>query len=84
VVALILAAVGLYGVLNFAVLQRRREIGIRMALGARAGHVAREVSGDVFLMLLVGSGVGLAAGLAALPPVIAATRTDPATALRSE
>jgi ABC-type antimicrobial peptide transport system permease subunit len=64
VVALILAAVGLYGVLNHAVLQRRREIGIRMALGARTGHIARQVGGDMFLMLILGSAVGLGAGLA--------------------
>lgn len=63
VVALILAAVGLYGVLNYAVLQRRREIGIRMALGARAGHVARKVTSDVFVMLILGSALGLGAGL---------------------
>ncbi len=117
-VALILAAVGLYGVLNYSVLRRRREIGIRMALGARTGHVVKQVSTDVFLMLILGSGIGLAAGLAserfvesllfevkgadlgllatpfltlfaaaflaALPPVIAAIKTDPSTALRSE
>ncbi len=43
-VALILAAVGLYGVLNYAVLERRRELGIRLALGATSGDVARRVT----------------------------------------
>lgn len=118
VVALVLASVGLYGVLNFAVLQRRREIGIRMALGARSAHVARHVTTDVFLMLILGSFCGLGLGLAserfiesllfnvqatnpvllaapaltlflaallaALPPVLAATRTDPSTVLRAD
>jgi ABC-type antimicrobial peptide transport system permease subunit len=61
VVALLLAGVGLFGVLDYSVLQRRREIGIRMAIGARAGDIARQVSRDVFSMVLVGAvaGVGL-------------------------
>lgn len=63
-VALILAAVGLYGVLNYAVLQRRREIGIRRALGAQAGDVAWRVTAEVFAMLMVGSAAGLGAGVA--------------------
>jgi predicted lysophospholipase L1 biosynthesis ABC-type transport system permease subunit len=63
-VALILAAVGLYGVLNYAVLQRRREIGIRRALGAQAGDVAWRVTAEVFAMLIVGSAAGLGTGIA--------------------
>jgi len=63
-VALVLAGVGLYGVLDYTVLQRRREIGIRMALGARAVHVARSVTVEVLAMVLVGAGAGLALGLA--------------------
>ncbi|MEP7364738.1 MAG: ABC transporter permease [Acidobacteriota bacterium] len=63
-VALILAAVGLYGVLNYAVLQRRREFGIRRALGAQAGDVARRVTGEVLAMLFIGSAAGLGAGVA--------------------
>ncbi|MGO8736372.1 MAG: ADOP family duplicated permease [Terriglobia bacterium] len=65
-VALLLAAVGLYGVLNYSVLQRRREIGIRMALGAPAGEIARHVTTDVLSMVLMGALGGLALGTAAV------------------
>jgi hypothetical protein len=63
-VALVLAAVGLYGVLNYSVTQQRREIGIRMALGARAGHVVRRVTARSVAVVLLGLGCGLAAGVA--------------------
>ncbi len=65
VIALMLAGVGLYGVLDYSVLQRRREIGIRMALGAQAGDIARRVTVDVFSMVLGGALAGLALGFAA-------------------
>jgi ABC-type antimicrobial peptide transport system permease subunit len=64
IVALTLAGVGLYGVLDYSVLQRRREIGIRMVLGARAGDIAWRVTADVFSMVLVGAAVGLGLGMA--------------------
>ena len=65
VIALLLAGVGLYGVLDYSVLQRRREIGIRMALGAQAGDIARRVTVDVFSMVLGGALAGLVLGFAA-------------------
>ncbi|HLB38224.1 MAG TPA: ABC transporter permease [Gemmatimonadales bacterium] len=63
-VGLTLAAVGLFGVLSLAVVQRTREIGIRMALGAGRGEVLRLVFRDAARPLALGVGLGL---LAALP-----------------
>ena len=63
-VALLLAAVGLYGVLHYSVMQREREIGVRIALGATAGNIAQIVSARVSAMVLVGAAVGLMLGLA--------------------
>jgi ABC-type antimicrobial peptide transport system permease subunit len=62
-VGLLLAGVGLYGVLDYSVLQRRREIGIRMAIGARPGSIAGLVTLDVFWMVLAGGLAGLALGM---------------------
>jgi predicted permease len=63
-VALLLGSVGLYGVLNYIVLKRTREIGIRIALGAPPFHVGRCVTADVFAMVLAGALGGLALGFA--------------------
>jgi putative ABC transport system permease protein len=63
IVALFLAGVGLYGVLHYSVLQRRREIGIRMAVGAQAGGVARLVTAEVFAMVAVGAVAGVGMGM---------------------
>jgi predicted lysophospholipase L1 biosynthesis ABC-type transport system permease subunit len=70
-VALLLAGIGLYGVLDYGVLQRRREIGIRMAIGAQAGDIARRVTADVFGMVLVGALAGVALGMASVRYIVA-------------
>jgi predicted permease len=64
-VALLLAGVGLYAVLNYSVLQRRREIGIRMAIGSTRAGIVRIVTLDVFLMIALGSCAGVALGFGA-------------------
>ena len=58
--ALLLAAVGLYGVLAYSVAQRTQEIGIRMALGAEPGAMVRMVTGHALKLTLLGVGIGLA------------------------
>jgi len=63
-VALLLAGIGLYGVLNYSVMQRRREIGIRVAVGARGGAIVRLVTGSVVWMVLLGVALGIGLGLA--------------------
>lgn len=64
-VALLLAAIGLYGVTAYAVAQRTNEIGIRMALGADRGRVIRSVLAEAFLRVLTGLALGLPLALGA-------------------
>ena len=80
--ALTMAAIGLYGVLAYMVAQRRKEIGIKMALGASSGHVVRGIVGEGLAVALLGLGIGglvvLAMGRWFEPLLFGVTPRDPA------
>ncbi len=61
--AMVLTVVGLYGVMTYSVARRTREIGVRMALGARRGIVLKMVLRDAAILLAIGIAVGMAASL---------------------
>jgi len=63
--ALVLASLGIYGVVSYSVSQRTQEIGIRMALGASAGNVQFSVLRQTLLLALSGAGIGVAGSIAA-------------------
>jgi len=81
--ALLLACIGIYGVLAYVTSQRVSEIGLRMALGASARDVIRLVLSQSLQMILVGAGVGLAAAFAAVRLierlVVGVGTTEPST-----
>ncbi len=81
--ALLLAAVGLFGVLSYSVLQRSREIGVRLALGARASQVTRMVVGSALRLVGLGLAMGVIGALAAVQvlrsQLFGVTPTDPLT-----
>src|SRR6266536_8310 len=82
-VALILAVIGIYGVMAYSLNQRRHEIGIRMALGAHPGKILRMVIGQSFVLVTLGIAIGLG-GAFALTRVVSSllfgvSATDAAT-----
>jgi putative ABC transport system permease protein len=80
-IALLLAAVGIYGVIAFSVARRTREIGVRIALGAGGRDVLRMVVGQAVVLAVIGVAVGIAGALALTSAIqgmlFGVTATDP-------
>jgi predicted permease len=64
VTALMMAAIGIYGLMSYTVAQQTREIGIRMALGALHGDILKRVAGRALILAVIGVGLGVAGALA--------------------
>lgn len=83
VVALLMAAVGIYGLIQYSVATRTREIGLRMAIGAQAGDIFRMILGEGLALSLTGLSLGLVGawwlGRAASSLLFGVTATDPLT-----
>jgi putative ABC transport system permease protein len=83
ILALVLASIGLYGVMSYSVTQRTQEIGVRIAVGARAREVQVLVLGQGMRLTLVGVAIGLAGGVGVTrfmrSMLFNVSATDPAT-----
>lgn len=83
ILGMLLAAIGIYGVLSYSVSQRFREIGIRLALGAQSRDILRLIVGQGLRLAFIGAGVGAAVGLAVTSAMssllFGVSSTDPAT-----
>jgi putative ABC transport system permease protein len=83
VVALLMAAVGIYGLVQYSIATRTQEIGLRMAIGAQAGDIFRMVIGEGLMLSLTGIAIGLAGawwlGRAASSLLFGVTASDPLT-----
>jgi len=81
--ALLLASIGLYGIMSYGVVRRTSEIGIRMALGAQRGDIIWLVMRETLLLVIIGAAIGLPAALAATrlisSQLFGLTGTDPVT-----
>jgi putative ABC transport system permease protein len=88
--ALLMAAIGIYGLMVHSVQQRMEELGIRMALGAQAAHIRNMVIRQGMVLALIGVVIGIGGAfwlsrfLAGWIPARRATRVDPMTGLRVE
>jgi ABC-type antimicrobial peptide transport system permease subunit len=83
IVALLMAGIGIYGLIQYSIATRTQEIGLRMALGAQAGDIFRMVIGEGLTLSLIGLAVGLVGawwlGRAGASLLFGVTATDPLT-----